>query len=138
MIRLAFIFLTLATLSHCKRKTEFNWQLAQKHPNFITDGDYGLFYETDPEKIPLNTPFSLRVVALKNKTALPKEAVLTVDARMPQHRHGMTRKPVVTQTGKGKFVVEGMLFHMPGSWELYFDITWDGVTRRLQKSVALE
>ncbi len=57
---------------------------------------------------------------------------------MPEHGHGMNVEPKVTALGKGRFSVEGMLLHMSGRWELYFDITRDGVTSRAQDEITLE
>ncbi|HVR85091.1 MAG TPA: hypothetical protein VMU54_12315 [Planctomycetota bacterium] len=61
-----------------------------------------------------------------------------MDARMPAHFHGMNRVPKVTQQADGIFVAEGLLFHMPGHWELYFDITQGGKTERAQVDVELK
>ena len=40
--------------------------------------------------------------------------------------------------GEGQFRAEGMLFHMEGRWELYFDITDGPMTERGQAEVFLE
>jgi len=34
--------------------------------------------------------------------------------------------------------VLGLRFHMPGRWELYFDVTRDGVLERAQIDLELE
>jgi hypothetical protein len=57
---------------------------------------------------------------------------------MPQHGHGMNVAPTVKRTGEGTFRVDGMLFHMPGYWELYFDLGSAGTLERTQGSVTLE
>jgi hypothetical protein len=51
---------------------------------------------------------------------------------MSAHGHGMNRVPLVTRTGPGHFLVEGLFFHMPGVWQLYFDLTRSGQTERAQ------
>ena len=48
-----------------------------------------------------------------------------VDARMPDHGHGMLRQPRVTDRGDGSHLVEGMLLHMGGFWLLTVDV-YDG------------
>ncbi len=63
---------------------------------------------------------------------------LEVDGRMPLHRHGMNQVPRVGSGPAGGFQVDGMLFHMPGDWVLYFDITREGVTERAQFDVLME
>ncbi|MEN9317184.1 MAG: hypothetical protein RIS35_3577 [Pseudomonadota bacterium] len=45
-----------------------------------------------------------------------------IDARMPEHRHGMNYTPSVVVTGPGRFAAEGLVFHMPGRWTLSFDV----------------
>jgi hypothetical protein len=62
---------------------------------------------------------------------------LSVDAAMPEHGHGMNRVPRI-EAGDGHFRAEGLLFHMPGKWELYFDVTQGAVTERAQTIILLE
>ena len=69
---------------------------------------------------------------------VPFDGMLLADAAMPQHGHGMNVKPTVKSLGGGRFRVEGMLFHMPGSWELYLDLVRAGVLERAQGTVTLE
>jgi hypothetical protein len=45
-----------------------------------------------------------------------------VDAHMPEHRHGMNYRPSLKQLAPGRWRAEGLLFHMPGRWELVFDV----------------
>ena len=63
---------------------------------------------------------------------------LSVDAAMPEHGHGMNRVPEVRHAGDGRYVVDGMLLHMPGRWEVYFDVTDGALTERAQIEVELE
>lgn len=44
------------------------------------------------------------------------------DAVMPEHRHGMNYRPTRVETAPGRWRSEGWLFHMPGRWELRFDV----------------
>jgi len=67
-----------------------------------------------PGGAPLNEYFSLDVAV---EGALPER--IEVDADMPGHRHGMASTPLVHTLAPGRFRVDGMLFHMPGSWEVY-------------------
>ncbi len=56
----------------------------------------------------------------------PANAVLTrVDATMPEHQHGMNYRPSIQRIGEpkdGRWRAEGLMFHMPGRWELRFDV----------------
>ena len=63
---------------------------------------------------------------------------IEADADMPAHRHGMVRVPRVTKTGPGEFRVDGMMMHMPGYWQLYVDVTRNGITERAQFDVDLD
>jgi len=73
-----------------------------------------------PDPIPLNVPFELSVLlrsGADSAQALPGRTLL-VEGWMPGHGHGMLRQSQVEDLGDGRYRVRGMLFHMPGSWEL--------------------
>ena len=57
---------------------------------------------------------------------------------MPEHRHGMNYRPEVTQISPGVYRAEGLLFHMPGRWDLTFDIVTGGTTQRLAATLHVE
>lgn len=74
---------------------------------------------TGPDPIPLNAQFGLALAAtLADGSPLPASASVTVDAGMPGHGHGMTLAPRTERLGDGTFETRGMLFHMPGDWEI--------------------
>lgn len=103
-------------------------------------GTWIVTWKSEPAPIPLNQPFALNVSIT---SALPdgpsvQDVSLSVDGRMPHHRHGMNRSPEIQQIQPGEFRVENMMFHMPGRWELYFDLSHDGMTERAQDVVILE
>lgn len=92
-----------------------------------------------PHQPPLNELFDIKVaVGRRGTLEIVDEVNLFADAGMPEHMHGMNVEPTVTRLDDGSFLVQGMLFHMPGRWELYFDITKDGVTERAQTEIILE
>ena len=73
-----------------------------------------------PDPIPLNAPLELSVVlrsGVDPAQALPGRTLL-VEGWMPGHGHGMLRQSQVDDLGDGRYRVRGMLFHMPGAWEL--------------------
>lgn len=45
-----------------------------------------------------------------------------VDATMPAHGHGMNYRPNIVALGDGRFRADGLLLHMPGRWQLSFDV----------------
>ena len=99
-------------------------------------GNYTVVFTPSPDPIPMNQLFDLMITIVpKAAAAAPK---VEVDARMPAHGHGMNRVPKVTRLTEGTVKAEGMLFHMPGHWELYVDITHGGVTERAQFDVHLK
>lgn len=103
------------------------------------DGTFRVRYSTRPNPVPLNELFT--ITALVEKTADGERAsgcTITADAAMPGHGHGMNTQPQVTQRRDNTYFVQGMLFHMPGHWELYFDVTCGGVTERAQVDIELE
>ena len=71
----------------------------------------------------------------------PAHAVLArVDATMPEHQHGMNYRPSVQRIGNakdGRWRADGLMFHMPGRWELRFDVQADGRTEKLTNTVML-
>jgi hypothetical protein len=110
-----------------------------EHERLSADGSYLVAYSPSPDPIPLNEPFVMRVRVRDTDGSKPSSGLaLHVDARMPHHRHGMNVVPEVEAQGKGYFRVTGMLMHMTGYWELYLDLTDDGVTERAQFEMELE
>lgn len=101
---------------------------------------YIVSYETVPDPIPLNEPFTLQfdVRPRLPSAARPGELGVEVDARMPAHFHGMTRMPKISRKSDGHYVAEGMLFHMPGHWEVYVDISQGAGVERAQWQVDLK
>jgi hypothetical protein len=87
-----------------------------------------------PAAIAVSKPFAVRI------NLCPAGAqLLRVDATMPDHRHGMnyrTRlKPLNPTTGE--WLAEGLVWHMPGRWELVLTVQADGKEHRLSQSVVL-
>ena len=50
-------------------------------------------------------------------------AKVLVDGGMPAHGHGLPTAPKVTEAGEaGHYLIEGLRFNMPGTWELQLKI----------------
>ena len=90
-------------------------------------------YRTIPAAVEVGKPFVLELAACAKRGATVGEGV-RMDARMPEHRHGMNYRVKVTPLGDGRFRSEGWLFHMPGRWELVFDLG----AERLTHSIRIE
>lgn len=92
-----------------------------------------------PTSIPTNRfqAWSIAVTAADGKPLT--ETALAVSASMPQHGHGMLVQPRVSrQPGSGKFLVEGLKFHMPGYWEVKLTVTATGQTDDLMFALDLQ
>ena len=67
--------------------------------------------------IPVAQPFA---VTLQYCGDAPRS--IEIAAIMPAHRHGMNYRPTLTDLGGGGFAVDGMVFHMPGTWEVQVEV----------------
>src|SRR5687767_880546 len=74
---------------------------------------YVVVFRPTPEPIAVGQHFTLDAVVCARDGARPATG-LRVDAVMPEHRHGMNYRAGVSKRGEGRFVAEGLLFHMPG------------------------
>lgn len=97
---------------------------------------YTVAFRTDPARIEVSRHFALDIVVCP-KAGTPAALTVGVDARMPAHGHGMNYKAVVRAAGDGRFRAEGLLFHMPGRWELAFDVQGAGQPERITRGVTL-
>jgi hypothetical protein len=88
-------------------------------------------------RIPMAKHFALDV-QLCDKGSISAARLLKADATMPEHKHGMNYRPVVTPLGGGRFRVEGMMFHMAGHWELAFEVQAGKETTRFTHDVQIE
>jgi DNA-binding beta-propeller fold protein YncE len=103
-------------------------------------GSYQVLVKSSSQTVPLNRPFDLELTVSR----LGKEGNdggkldVSVDAVMPAHQHGMNRKPVMGRSKDGKIVAKGLVFHMPGAWELHLDISEGYHTERAQVSLNVD
>ena len=78
-----------------------------------------------PAPLPLNAPFAVEfTICAKDGSAGPPPKL---DAWMPAHRHGMNYRPKLSVIGPGQYRADGLLFHMPGRWELLFELAGDRI-----------
>jgi hypothetical protein len=103
----------------------------------IEDAQFLLVYKLMPEPVPVGRHFSLDF-ALCPRGATPLPGEVRVDAQMPEHKHGMNYRPSVALRGPGQYRAEGLMFHMPGHWELSFELRSPGAApRRLSQSLQV-
>ena len=103
----------------------------------VESARYVLAYRTQPGKIVIGKSFAMDL-AICPKGGNPAADGVQIDAQMPEHGHGMNYKPTIKAAGKGRFRADGMMFHMPGRWELLFDVKGGGKTDKLTHSLTLE
>jgi hypothetical protein len=72
--------------------------------------------------IELGRPFSIEFVLCPRLTPAPPIDRITVDAWMPAHRHGMNYRPTLVGTPPAPLRADGLLLHMPGRWEIVFEL----------------
>jgi hypothetical protein len=107
-------------------------------PTRTIDGArYTVVFKTVPEPVRVGAHFAVDFAVCPRAPAEAPSAV-RVDANMPAHRHGMNYRPVVTAKSGEVFRAEGLLFHMPGRWDLTFDVEGGGKTERLASTLQLD
>ena len=64
------------------------------------------------------------VVQVMDKDGHPvADAAIAVSGGMPEHDHGLPTAPRATaQLGDGRYLIEGMKFHMGGAWEVVLHV----------------
>ncbi len=78
-------------------------------------------WQSVPSEINVGEPFELELAVC------PRDATLvSVDATMPIHRHGMNYRPSIHRLGEGRWRVQGMVWHMSGPWRLAFTLEVPG------------
>ncbi len=65
-------------------------------------------------------------LVVEAKQPLDKPVKLAFSGEMPQHLHGLPTNVQITRTAPGRFVIEGLKFHMVGWWRFKVKVTGDG------------
>ncbi len=97
----------------------------------LAQGGVQAWWRAEPAPA-VSKPFVLQVVLCPARAEL-----LRVDATMPEHRHGMNYRPRLLPAGEGRWTVDGLVWHMPGRWELLLVTRLDGREQRLVHPVVL-
>ena len=102
----------------------------------VESARYTLAWRTQPAAIPVGRHFAIDFVVCP-KAGVPMPKSLRIDAQMPEHRHGMNYKAGLKAEGGGRYRAEGLMFHMPGRWELLFELGGEPI-ERLVAAVVLK
>ena len=97
---------------------------------------YMIAFRPEPMRIELGQPFAL-LFNVCTKNGNPAELV-AVEAQMAEHKHGMTRKPIVVPAGDGRYRAEGMVFDASGRWELAIDVRAGEESERLTHEIIVK
>ena len=129
LLLLATPGLAAATAVACEVPADFTPRGRVEAPGIV------VLFRTVPPAIEIGRHFALDTLVCGDK-AVP--TLTRVDATMPEHRHGMNYRPTLAARGGGRYVAEGLLFHMPGRWEISFDVESGGRRTRLATDVVVE
>jgi len=94
-------------------------------------------YRTEPAKIAVGKPFSIEVVACVDSEKRRAPSRIRVNAGMPMHGHGMNYTPSEQKLGPGHSIFDGLVFHMPGKWQITFDVYEGDTRKRLTRNVTV-
>ena len=97
---------------------------------------YAIAFKPDPAPIATGIPFALDIYVCTDP-GKPAPSAIAIDATMPEHRHGMNYKPLITSRGDGYFRAEGLFLHMPGRWVISFDFTAGSEKVHLEADLVL-
>jgi hypothetical protein len=101
------------------------------------DKGFALAWRFVPAKPKIGEFFTVEF-AVCNRAGPATPETLRVDATMPAHRHGMNFQPKITATGANTYRAEGMMFHMPGKWQLVFEQRTPAPPVRVTTDIEIE
>ena len=65
-------------------------------------------------------------LSIERNNAPVSGASIVLTGGMPNHDHGLPTQPKITsEPAPGRYILEGIRFHMPGLWEIIIDISGD-------------
>jgi hypothetical protein len=103
----------------------------------VAGARYEIAFVPVPAPIEAGRHFALDIVVCAAPGVAPPQA-LRVDAVMPEHRHGMNYRAAVVARDGGIYRADGLMFHMPGRWDLIFDVVAGERSERLVATTRIE
>jgi len=97
------------------------WRVAESK-----EGHFVLAWRPVSGDVPRNREFDMEVL-VQAEGELLEGSQVRVRGWMPDHGHGLNRRPPVSETRPGRYLVEGMVLHMRGHWQVFFDVIHEGV-----------
>ena len=130
--RMASLLLFLITLVWISASADTTWE-SNSQPTGLT-----VRLSSLQSPLPLNQMHQWEIQISDSQGEPVDVAEVTVTGGMPEHDHGLATSPRVTQQlGDGKYLLEGMRFHMPGLWKLDFTIIVDNQRYLVEQSFTL-
>jgi len=117
---------TAGTAIACEKPA--GWSAAKK----IAGKTWSAWWRTNPAAIPLGDHFTVQF-----RLCGPAARRVTVRGWMPAHQHGMNYKPSIALKDNAG-TAKGLLFHMPGKWQLILDVRGEGKREKLVAEMVLE
>jgi hypothetical protein len=113
-------------------------EIAQEdwHETESAAGTWRVRWRCEPDPLTFGESGRMLVEAERADGLAPDE--LRFDAGMPEHGHGLLRLPRVEALGEGRFAVENVYLHMPGTWRVYLDLGRDGIFERLELELEVD
>jgi len=105
------------------------WTAAKK----ITGKTFSLWWQTRPKTISVGVHFIVQI----RTCGSPNVTRVRVRGWMPAHQHGMNYRPQIISSGRTILAI-GLLFHMPGRWQLILDVGGWGKREKLIATMVLE
>jgi len=103
----------------------------------LNDAGSSLVWRFVPTEPKIGEFFALEFGGCARGTPFAAET-LRLDATMPAHGHGMNFKPKIVAIGPGLYRAEGMMFHMPGTWQLSLEQRTATGATRLTTDIVVE
>ena len=97
-------------------------------PWISASGNLEVTVEPQLTPVVINRMHSWIIEIRSTAGAYISDATITVSGGMPAHDHGLATQPRVTQAlGNGRYLLEGLRFHMQGAWQLQLEIEHRGI-----------
>ena len=86
------------------------------------DGAFQVMISSNLDPLSLNEIHSWTVHVETADGQAVENAEITINGGMPDHNHGFSTEPEISEESGGNYLLEGVKFSMAGWWELKLDI----------------
>ena len=93
---------------------------------------------TRPDPLPVERLHTWQVRLFDRKRHAVVGARIQVTGDMPAHGHGLPTSPVAVGRGSGLYVLQGMMFQMPGRWYVQLRIRTASRLDRIRVGFTIE